>query len=93
MRISPISQNNQSFKAVNQKYYKRAEREISRRGWITEDLLCCLRYDVLLWKEISFKDGVDTLCAIKNILKEPDNSLEYDLSAYEKMFQESQSKQ
>ncbi len=93
MRINPISQNNQSFKAVNQKYYKRAEREIAKRGWITEDLLCCIRYDTVLWKEITLSDCIDTLNAIKNILKEPDSSIENDLKIYENMLKKDQSNQ
>ena len=84
MRINPISQNNQSFKAVNQKYYKRAEREISRRGWITEDLLCCLRYDVL-GKELDPQDGLDTACAIKSILPESDWHLDKNIELFKTM--------
>ena len=86
MRVNPVSQqNNQSFKAINQKYFMRAKREISKRGWITEDFLCCIRYDTVLWKEISLRDCIDTLNAVKNILKEPDLSIENDLKVYNNM--------
>ena len=92
MRINPISQNNQSFKAVNQKYYKRAAKEIETIKGVTGDLLCCLSYDIL-WKKISAKDGVDTLNAIKKILLRSDLSLEHDLKIYENMLKAEQSNQ
>ena len=78
MNISPIASykqnNNQpSFQAVNMKYLERAKKEIKRRNTITGDLLCCLRYDVI-FKNISYQDGVDTIKAIRKLLEgNPEN--------------------
>ena len=78
MNINPITSynknNNQpSFQAVNTKYLERAQKEIKNRNTITDDLLYCLRYDVI-FKNISFQDGVDTIKAIRKLLEgNPEN--------------------
>ena len=79
MNISPVTSykqnNNQpSFQAVNMKYLERAKKEIAnRRGDITDNLLYCITYDVF-YKNIPAQDGVDTLKAIKFLLKDRDKS-------------------
>ena len=79
MNINPIASynknNNQpSFQAVNMKYLERAKKEIAnRRGDITDNLLYCITYDVF-FKTISAQDGIDTLKAIKSLLKNRDRS-------------------
>ena len=85
MRINPISQNNQSFKAVNQKYYKQAQEWLNACGAIPNDVYCRLRYDVMLWKEVTAQDGIDTLNAIKKLLKTFDSTLERDLGNYQNL--------
>ena len=85
MRISPISQNNQSFKAVNQKYYKQAQEWIKDCNWVSCDIYCRLRYDIMLWKEIPVQDGIDTLLAIKKLLNKPSVALEEDLKLYQNL--------
>ena len=92
MRIGPISQNNQSFKAVNQKYYKRALEEVSCLENVTNDWLCSLRYDIYA-KNIPVKDGIDTLLAVKNIIYRCNEGLYNDLNIYENLFNREQSKQ
>ena len=79
MNISPVTSykqnNNQpSFQAVNMKYLERAKKEIANRGGdITDNLLYCITYDVF-FKTIPAQDGVDTLKAIKDLLKDRDRS-------------------
>ena len=78
MNISPITSykknnNHPSFQAVNMKYLERAKKEIKGGKTITGDLLCCLRYDVI-FKNISYQDGVDTIKAIRKLLEgNPEN--------------------
>ena len=69
MRIAPINNNQNNFKAVNPKYYKWAEREAKGTKGFGE-LFTQLRYDVA-WGDITLKDGLDTLKAIEKLL--PDN--------------------
>ena len=93
MRINPISQNNQSFKAVNQKYYKRAVKEINCIGNVTIDWLSCLRYDIALWKEIPARDGIDTLLAVKKLISRRNDGIAEDMKFYKNMLKEEQSNQ
>ena len=77
MHILPtnVSLNNNSFQAVNQKYYDKAAKEIKSRGAITINLLYCLTHDILTFKNIAPQDGVDTVRAIKTLYtdkKHPD---------------------
>ena len=65
MKIDRISNN--SFQAVNQKYYEKAAKEIKNRGAITINLLYCLTHDILTFKNITPQDGVDTIRAIKSL--------------------------
>ena len=84
MRINPISQNNQSFKAVNQKYYKQAQEWLNACGAIPNDVYCRLRYNIFAEK-IPIQDGIDTLNAIKKLLKTFDSTLERDLGNYQNL--------
>ena len=86
MRVNPVSQqNNQSFRAVNMKYYKQAVKWLDACGWVSNDIYCRLRYDIMLWKEIPVQDGIDTLNAIKRVLHKPSPALESDLKIYQKL--------
>ena len=84
MRINPISQNNQSFKAVNQKYYKQAQEWIKDCNWVSCDIYCRLRYNVYAEK-VPIQDGIDTLLAIKKLLNKPSVALEEDLKLYQNL--------
>ena len=65
MLISPINQSQNSFKAVNQKYYQWAKKELSGSRCFGE-LLYQFKFDISL-KEITPKDAIDTLKAIEKI--------------------------
>ena len=68
MKINPIVNSNPSqtnFRAVNQKYLKQAEKLYKERGNITTEWYESLRDDVCLFGDISSKDGVDTMNAVR----------------------------
>ncbi len=68
MRISPINSNNQvSSKAVNQKYYQWAKKDIERGLGLSAEVLTRIEMDVC-WKDISPRDAIDTIEAIKKII-------------------------
>ena len=72
MKIYPIVNSNPSqtnFKAVNQKYLKWAEKDYKRIKDVSSELLESLRDDVCLFGDISSKDGVDTMNAIRKYAK------------------------
>ena len=71
MKINPIVNSNPSqtnFKAVNQKYLKWAEKDYKLVKDISGELLESLRDDVCLFGDISSKDGVDTMNAIRKYM-------------------------
>ena len=75
MKISPISQNNQTnYKAVNQKYYEWAKKE-AKGGKRFGEMLRQLRYDVD-WGDIHPQDGIDTVEAIKKLTQKTDQFTE-----------------
>ena len=71
MHILPtnVSLNNNSFQAINQKYYDKAIKELGWSDTVTGNLIYCLTADVLTFKTISPQDGVDTVKAIKALYK------------------------
>ena len=58
-----------AFKAVNQKYLKQAENWYKRSGDIQSEWYEALRDDVCLFRDISSKDGLDTMNAAKKYEK------------------------
>ncbi len=77
MKINPIvnsNPNQTNFKAVNQKYLKEAENWYKRIGDIDSSWYESLRDDVCLFGDISSKDGIDTMNAIKKYVKEGSKS-------------------
>ena len=92
MRINPISQNNQSFKAVNQKYYKRAAEWARDCNFVADDVFNCLRYDIYA-KKIPIQDGIDTLMAMRKLIDKPDITIERDLKIYHNLLDEEKSNQ
>lgn len=56
---------NQNFKAVNQKYLNEAKKLFETRGNVTSIWLENLEYDVVLFKDISKQDAIDTMNAVR----------------------------
>ena len=84
MLIQPISNNQQSFKAVNQKYFAWAKEDIKRGGNVSTEWIQRLGYDVYLFKKISHQDAIDTISVVKNLLTEVDKCLENLLQGFER---------
>ena len=78
MRIQQISNQN-NFKAINQKYYKWAQKEVKGSCGLGE-IFFRIEAEVC-WKDMLPKDALDTLHAIKKILPNPrtdiDRTIEY----------------
>lgn len=86
MRIAPINNNQNNFKAVNPKYYKWAEREakgVKRFG----ELFTQLRYDVA-WGDMHPQDGIDTVNAIKKLMGKTDEFTEAVLTYCQNMLKQ-----
>ena len=66
-----------AFQAVNQKYLKKAQQLYERRGNITADWIESLTDDVVLFGDISKKDAIDTMNAVrKYVSKESTDAFE-----------------
>ena len=72
MRINPVSNgtNQPAFQAVNQKYLKWAEKDYKLMKNIGTEWYESLRDDVTLFRDISSKDGVDTMNAAKKYVSQ-----------------------
>lgn len=68
MRIQPITNNQQSFKAVNQKYFAWAKEEYKLCKNVSTEWIQCLSYDVYLFKKVSCRDAIDTIEAVRNYM-------------------------
>ena len=87
MQITKISLSKPSkpqFKAVNQKYFEWAKKDYSLEKNGSCDWLQGLSFDVFLFKEISPKDGIDTVNAVKKYMKKTDNAIEDLLNSLKK---------
>ena len=87
MQITTISLSKSSkpqFKAVNQKYFEWAKKDYSLEKNVSCDWLQRLSFDVFLFKEISPKDGIDTVNAVKKYMKKTDNAIEDLLNSLKK---------
>ena len=62
---SAIEAKQLSFQAVNQKYLKEAQKWQERRGTITSEWYEALTDDVVLFKDISKQDAIDTMNAVR----------------------------
>ena len=71
-RINPQT----NFKAVNQKYFEWAKKDYSLEKNVSTEWLHRLSYDVFLFKEISPRDGVDTIEAVKKYMNKTDEGIE-----------------
>ena len=65
-----------NFKAVNQKYFEWAKKDYSLEKNVSTEWLHRLSYDVFLFKEISPRDGVDTIEAVKKYMNKTDEGIE-----------------
>ena len=83
-RISLSQPSNPQFKAVNQKYFELAKKDYSLEKNVSCDWLQRLSFDVFLFKEISPKDGIDTVNAVKKYMKKTDNAIEDLLNSLKK---------
>ena len=72
MRINPVSNgtNQPAFQAVNQKYLKWAEKDYKLMKNIGTEWYESLRDDVTLFRDISSKDGVDTMNAARKYVSQ-----------------------
>ena len=66
MQINQISPQ-PNFRAVNKKYFEWAKKDYSLVKNVSTEWLQRLSYDVFLFKEISVRDGLDTVIAAKNL--------------------------
>ena len=81
-RISLSQPSNPQFKAVNQKYFEWAKRDYSLEKNVSSNWIDRLDFDVLLFKNISPQDGIDTVNAVKKYMKKTDDGLEYLLKRF-----------
>ena len=70
MLVSPINNNNNNFtfQAINEKYYNRAVKDISKYGDVDDFVLYRIGDDVAMFKTIPPQDGVDTLKAVRDLI-------------------------
>ena len=81
-RISLSQPSNPQFKAVNQKYFEWAKKDYSLEKNESSNWIDRLDFDVLLFKNISPQDGIDTVNAVKKYMKKTDDGLEYLLKRF-----------
>ena len=87
MQIPSINQNQNNFKAVNQKYYQWAQKEVKEGFSVSSEILRQLRYEVM-WKDIHPQDGIDTIEAIKDLIGGTGEFIEHVLETFRSMLKE-----
>ena len=70
VNFNPAVQSNTSFKAVSQNHLKAAKKCYEGYGNLSSRWYYSVRDDVLLWKELSKKDAIDTMLAAKKYVSE-----------------------
>ena len=75
-RISLSQPSKPQFKAVNQKYFELAKKDYSLEKNVSSNWIDRLDFDVLLFKNISPQDGIDTVNAVKKYMKKTDDVME-----------------
>ncbi len=78
MLINPIS-NQTNFQAVNQKYYQWAKKDIERGIGLSGEVLTQIEMEVC-WHDMHPQDAIDTIVAIKGMLKYKRNDIESALN-------------
>lgn len=84
MKITAVNAKQPStpqFKAVNQKYFEWAKKDYSLEKNVSSNWIDRLDFDVLLFKEISPQDGIDTVNAVKRYMKKTTEGLEETLKS------------
>ena len=79
MKITAVNAKQPSkpqFKAVNQKYFEWAKKDYSLEKNVSSNWIDRLDFDVLLFKNISPQDGIDTVNAVKKYMKKTDDVME-----------------
>ena len=79
MKITAVNAKQPSkpqFKAVNQKYFELAKKDYSLEKNVSSNWIDRLDFDVLLFKNISPQDGIDTVNAVKKYMKKTDDVME-----------------
>ena len=85
MKINNINPtNSQNFKAVNKKYFEWAKKDYECCKDVSSDWLQRLSFDVFLFKEMSPKDGLDTVNAVKKYMDKTDEAIEDLLNSLKK---------
>ena len=90
MKITAVNAKQPSkpqFKAVNQKYFELAKKDYSLEKNVSSNWIDRLDFDVLLFKNISPQDGIDTVNAVKKYMKKTDDGLEYLLKRFKIVIQ------
>ena len=85
MKITAVNAKQPSkpqFKALNQKYFELAKKDYSLEKNVSSNWIDRLDFDVLLFKNISPQDGIDTVNAVKKYMKKTDDGLEYLLKRF-----------
>ena len=82
MLIRPISNNQQSFKAVNQNYFAWAKEDFRLIKNVSTEWCDRLSFDVFLFEKISRQDAIDTVEAVRNYMKKTDEGLEHLLNTF-----------
>ena len=75
MQINKIN-SQPNFNAVNQKYFEWAKKDYSLEKNVSTEWLHRLSYDIFLFKEISPRDGADTVEAVKRYMNKTDECIE-----------------
>ncbi len=75
MQINRIN-SQPNFKAVNQKYFEWAKKDYNLTKDVSLDWIQRLSFDVFLFKEISRKDAIDTVNAVKKYMNKTDECME-----------------
>ena len=70
MKINAIGNNQPAFQKVNQKYLKWAEKLYKERRNITTEWYESLCDDVILFKDVSKQDGIDTINAARKYVNQ-----------------------
>ena len=79
-RINPtINTKQPQFKAVNQKYLEWAKRDIAIGKNVSIEWLENIRFDTILFKELSKQDAIDTIEFVKKITNKTNIAIEHVL--------------
>ena len=81
-RINLSQPSKPQFKAVNQKYFEWAKKDYSLEKNVSSNWIDRLDFDVLLFKNISPQDGIDTINAVKKYMNKTGEGLEHVLNNF-----------